>query len=41
MQAESGSILGDTVAAVRRILCSELDEIVIERVVVGLFFTGV
>jgi len=41
MQAESGSILGDTVAAIRIILCSELDEIEIERVVVGLFFTGV
>src|SRR6516225_8756223 len=41
MQTESGSILGDTIAAVRRILCSELDEIEIERVVVGLFFTGV
>src|ERR1700752_2726851 len=41
MQAESSSILGDTVSAIRRILCSELDEIEIERVVVGLFFTGV
>ena len=41
MQAESSSILGDTLAGIRRILCSELDEIVIERVVVGLFFTGV
>ena len=41
MQAESSSILGDTVSEIRRILCSELDEIEIERVVVGLFFTGV
>jgi uncharacterized protein (DUF4213/DUF364 family) len=41
MQNESGSILGDTITAIRRIIGSELDEIVIERVVVGLFFTGV
>ena len=32
MQAESSSILGDTIAGIRRILGSELDEIVIERV---------
>jgi hypothetical protein len=40
MQAESSSILGDTVVAIRRILCSELDEIEIERVVVGFFSPG-
>src|ERR1700745_866096 len=41
MQAERSSILGDTVSAIRQILCSNLDEIEIERVLVGLFFTGV
>jgi uncharacterized protein len=41
MQTQSSSILGETIAAIRGILGSELDEIEIERVVVGLFFTGV
>ena len=41
MQTGSGSILGETIAAIRSILGSELDEIAVERVVVGLFFTGV
>ena len=41
MQTESGSILGETISAIRGILGPELDEIAIERVVVGLFFTGV
>jgi uncharacterized protein len=41
MQSESSSILGDTIAMIDAIFGSELDEITIERVVVGLFFTGV
>jgi hypothetical protein len=41
MKTQSSSILGETIAAIRGILGSELDEIEIERVVVGLFFTGV
>jgi len=41
MQHESGSILGETIAAIGSILGPELDEIMVERVVVGLFFTGV
>jgi uncharacterized protein (DUF4213/DUF364 family) len=41
MQTESSSILGDTIAMFDAIFGSELDEITIERVVVGLFFTGV
>ena len=41
MQTENSSILGDTIAMIGSILGSELDEIAIERVVVGLFFTGV
>jgi uncharacterized protein (DUF4213/DUF364 family) len=41
MQTESSSILGDTIAMIDAIFGSELDEITIERVVVGLFFTGV
>jgi uncharacterized protein len=41
MQRESGSILGETIAAIGAILGPELDEIIVERVVVGLFFTGV
>jgi len=41
MQRESGSILGETIAAIGAILGPELDEITVERVVVGLFFTGV
>jgi uncharacterized protein len=41
MEIPSSSILGETIAAMRGILGSELDEIEIERVVVGLFFTGV
>jgi uncharacterized protein (DUF4213/DUF364 family) len=41
IQSETGSILGETIAAIGAILGPELDEIVVERVVVGLFFTGV
>jgi uncharacterized protein len=41
MQTESNSILGETLAAIGAILGPELDEIAVERVVVGLFFTGV
>lgn len=40
-QTESNLILGETITAIRRILGSELDRIEVERVVVGLFFTGV
>jgi uncharacterized protein len=40
-EAKSSSILGDTIASIDAILGPELDEITIERVVVGLFFTGV
>lgn len=35
------SILGETLAGIRAILGRELDEITVERAVVGLFFTGV
>jgi uncharacterized protein len=38
---EGGSILGDTLARVGAILGPELDDITVERAVVGLFFTGV
>ena len=38
---ESSSILGETIMAIDAILGPELDEIIVERVVVGLFFTGV
>ena len=41
MQTENSSILGDTIAMIGAIFGSELDEITIERAVVGLFFTGV
>jgi uncharacterized protein len=41
MQRESSSILGETIMAIDAILGPELDEIIVERVVVGLFFTGV
>jgi uncharacterized protein (DUF4213/DUF364 family) len=41
MQIESSSILGETIAAIGAILGPELDAITVERVVVGLFFTGV
>ena len=41
MHSDSGTILGETIAAIGAILGSELDEIVVERAVVGLFFTGV
>ncbi len=40
-QTENSSILGETIARINAILGLELDEITIERVVVGLFFTGV
>jgi len=41
METENSSILGDTIAMIGTILGPELDEITIERAVVGLFFTGV
>ena len=41
MQYAHPSILGDTIAAIEAVLGPELDEIAVERVVVGLFFTGV
>jgi uncharacterized protein len=41
MQTESSSILGDTIAMISAIFGAELDEITIERAVVGLFFTGI
>ena len=40
-QAEKNSILSETLAAIDMILGPDLDQITIERVVVGLFFTGV
>ena len=41
MQTESSSILEETIATIYAILGSELDEMTVERVVIGLFFTGV
>ena len=41
MQTETGSILGETIAAIDTIFGAKLDPIAVERVVVGLFFTGV
>jgi uncharacterized protein len=41
MHNASSSILDETIATIGTILGSELDEITIERAVVGLFFTGV
>jgi uncharacterized protein (DUF4213/DUF364 family) len=41
MHNASSSILDETIAMIGTILGSELDEITVERVVVGLFFTGV
>src|ERR1700676_4442982 len=41
MQTQRSSILDDTIATIGAILGTDLDEIMIERVVVGLFFTGV
>ena len=41
MQTANNSILGETIALVGGVLGPELDEITIERAVVGLFFTGV
>ena len=41
MESWGSSILADTVAAIRTVLGPELDEIRVERAVVGLFFTGV
>jgi hypothetical protein len=35
-----GPILAETIAAVTDILGRELDEIAVERAVIGLFFTG-
>jgi uncharacterized protein (DUF4213/DUF364 family) len=40
-QAKTGSILGDTIAAIGDILGPDLADLTVERVVVGLFFTGV
>jgi uncharacterized protein (DUF4213/DUF364 family) len=37
----AGPILGETIAAIGSILGSDLDALAVERVVVGLFFTGV
>jgi uncharacterized protein (DUF4213/DUF364 family) len=39
--AEENSILGETIAALATILGPDFDEITVDRVVVGLFFTGV
>src|ERR1700731_2729058 len=41
MQTERSSILDETIATIDAILGSELDQITVERVVIGLFFTGV
>ena len=41
MQTENSTILGETIAKIGAILGAELDEITIDRAVVGLFFTGV
>ena len=41
MGMNADPILRETIAAIRRILGAELDAITIERVVVGIFFTGV
>src|SRR6202007_925712 len=41
MPHASSAILGDTIALIGNILGAELEEITIERAVVGLFFTGV
>ena len=41
MQSPSNSILGETIARIGEILGTELEEITVERAVVGLFFTGV
>jgi uncharacterized protein len=41
MQIHSNSILGETIAKIGSILGSELNDITIDRAVVGLFFTGV
>ena len=41
MHNTSISILDETIATIGTILGSELDEITIDRAVVGLFFTGV
>jgi len=40
MQSNSSSILAETITTIGAILGPELDEITVERVVVGLFFTG-
>jgi uncharacterized protein (DUF4213/DUF364 family) len=41
MYSDSKTILGETITAIGAILGPELKEIIVERVVVGLFFTGV
>lgn len=38
---QSNSILAETIAGIREILGPDLDHIIVERAVVGLFFTGV
>jgi uncharacterized protein (DUF4213/DUF364 family) len=40
-RAEQASILNETLGLIRQILGPELDAITVERVVIGLFFTGV
>jgi uncharacterized protein len=40
-QPRDGSILGETISRIRAILGRDLDRLDVERVVVGLFFTGV
>ena len=41
METNGGPILRETIAAIRQILGAELDTITVERVVIGVFFTGV
>jgi uncharacterized protein (DUF4213/DUF364 family) len=41
METGEKTILGETLAAIPKILGSELDDLTVERAVVGLFFTGV
>jgi uncharacterized protein len=41
MGTNGGPVLRETIAATRQILGAELDTITVERVVIGVFFTGV